>query len=213
MPESTLLGARVSVTMPGGDRCPPISSRRRGRGEEKANRFPPPTAKRPLGARSAARCGALQSLYLLLALPIVLILFLAVIEFGFVLLVRQTIGAAAQEGVRVASRGGTTADVLAAVNQVLAMHQVLIVPTTADANVVIEASALPPEEITSFPCTPIGPPLSPDIPEHRVTVCVSLSPSVNDSAWQGGTLPDLLVQWGFSLTGQVCTSSALAPTE
>lgn len=159
------------------------------------------------------RRGALQSVQFLLAFPLALFLFLAVIEFGFVLLVNQTVCAAAQDGVAVASRGATTAEVLAAVNHVLAMHNLNITAATTDANVVIEYSGSPSVSITAVPCTPVGPALPVSPAESRVTVCLSMRPAGGMSAWQGGTLPDLLANWGFALTGRSYLSSALAPLE
>ncbi len=154
-----------------------------------------------------------MTLQFVLAFPLVLILFLAVIEFGFVLLVQQTISAAAQEGARVAARGAVAADVLAAVNEVLSIHNLSISAATTDANVVIEQSNAAATTITGYPCTPVGPALPVAPIEDRVTVCVKLKPDGATSVWQGGTLPDLLAGWGFPLNLQTYTCSALAMHE
>lgn len=155
----------------------------------------------------------MQTIQFLLAFPLLLMLFLGVIEFGFILLVEQTASAAAQEGVRIAARGGTSTQILAAVNQVLSIHTLVITSNTVDANLVIEQSGTAPVMTTSFACTPIGPTLATTPSENRVTVCLALSRSGTPSVWQGGTLPNLLTLWGFGLSGRTYTSSAFAPAE
>ena len=155
----------------------------------------------------------LQTIQFVLAFPLVLVLFFAIIEFGFILIVQQTATAAAQEGARVAARGATAEQVLAAVNQFLAVHTLVIASTTVDANVVIEQSGAIPVEITSFACTPIGPALNPAPGEVRVTVSLALTRLGDPSVWQGGTLPNLLTLWGFGLSERTYTTSAFAPVE
>jgi Flp pilus assembly protein TadG len=56
---------------------------------------------------------------LLFALPIALIVFLAMIEFCQLLMVQQQMTAASREGARVAALGGTAAEAEAAARQVL----------------------------------------------------------------------------------------------
>lgn len=163
--------------------------------------------------RHRNRRRGVYAIQLLLALPLVLILFLAVIEFGFILLVEQTVTAASQQGARAAAGGGNMVQVLAAVNEVLALHDIIIAAATTDANVVIEQSGSPTITVSGFACTPVGPALPVAPIEHRVTVCLSLKPTGATSAWQSGALPDLLYNWGFALMSRVYTSSALAPTE
>ena len=149
----------------------------------------------------------------LFVLPLLLILLFAVIEFGFILQVQQTLTAAAEAGVRVAARGGTTNDVVDAINGVLAIHNLEIASTTTDAAIRIEASGGAPVDITAIVCESPGPALPVAPLEHRVTVCLALRPTGAASAWQKGVLPDLLASWGFALADHMLIAGALAPTE
>ncbi len=69
----------------------------------------------PTSKRSPGRKGGILALELLFALPVVLALLLAMIEFSTLLVARQQLLAASREGARVAAQGGTADDVAAAV--------------------------------------------------------------------------------------------------
>ncbi len=155
-----------------------------------------------------------QSIQLLFVIPLLLALLYAIIEFGLLLQIENTITTAAQEGVRVAARGGTTTDVLTAINNTLALHQMLIDASTTDADVRIETSGMSDVTINgSLPASGSGPPLALSPTETRVTIEVLLRPSGASSVWQSQTLPDLLVTWGFTLVGRSFTASSMAPVE
>ncbi len=155
-----------------------------------------------------------QSIQLLFIIPLLLTLLFAIIEFGLLLQIENTISTAAQEGVRVAARGGDTTAVLAAINNTLALHQMLINSSTTDADVRIETSGMSDVVINgSVPASISAPALALSPTETRVTIEVSLRPSGSSSVWQSQTLPDLLVNWGFTLVGRSYTAGAMAPVE
>ncbi len=147
------------------------------------------------------------TLEVILCLPVLIIATLAALEFGVVLVVQQAITAAAIEGAREAGRGSTPNKVAAAVDTILAVHNIAgATAGTPDARVQVEVgtnSAAVGD--TSIPCTPTGP-ATLGSGEVRVTVCVRMTDGDRP-------VPDWLGYFGFSLTGKTYQISALAALE
>jgi Flp pilus assembly protein TadG len=149
-------------------------------------------------------------------LPPLLILFLAVLEFGIAILTQQAVTSASLEGVRTAAReNATTNGVAADVLQFLAVHEVSFNTTGTnvvdDARVVIEVGAAGPVGLagergnTTLPCTPNGGALASN--QVRVTVCVRMTNGVNQP------VPDWLSTFGFSTVGRNIEVSSLTTFE
>ena len=113
----------------------------------------------------------MQTLEVVLVLPILLILFLASLQFGIVMVVQQAVGHAATVGAREAGKGADVGEVACVVNQMLSPHA-LTVPYNA--SVVLEDPDETPnvQRTGTIVCDPPpGPSLAMD--EVRVTVCVN----------------------------------------
>jgi Flp pilus assembly protein TadG len=155
-----------------------------------------------------------QTVEIIVALPIVFIATLAVFEFGMLFLFQQAVGAATIEGVRDAAKGGSLASVQAVVNQFLQPYGINIQAGSSDANIRLETGT-PATNATlnGNTCLPSGP-ASVLADEVRVTVCLRLVPTGGTSAW--GTndgVPNWLSKYGFSLSSHRFEVSALAKTE
>jgi Flp pilus assembly protein TadG len=110
------------------------------------------------------------TLEVILVLPILLIVFLAALQFGILMVVQQAVAHAATVGAREAAKGADIDEVACVVNQMLSPHA-LTVP--CNASVVLEDPAGTPTQQRrgSTTCNPPpGPTLDSD--EVRVTVCV-----------------------------------------
>ncbi|QDV49474.1 TadE/TadG family type IV pilus assembly protein [Gimesia fumaroli] len=168
----------------------------------------------PVGARR--RTGSVI-LEFILAFPIILILSLAIIEFGFFALLQQTTTAATIEGSREAAQvGSTSLTVGNLIQEYLAINSLTLIvapaaPGAGDVLVVIQEGGDLPAQTTSLgnssiPCTPVGPAPSPA--EVKVTVCLNLTDT-------NGTfpLPNLLSSFGFTLSGKQLEISAMTGLE
>jgi Flp pilus assembly protein TadG len=112
----------------------------------------------------------MQTLEVVLVLPILLILFLASLQFGILMVVQQAVGHAATVGAREAGKGADVDEVACVVNQMLSPHA-LTVPSNA--SVTLEDPDATPgiRRRGTLTCDPPpGPSLDSD--EVRVTVCV-----------------------------------------
>lgn len=139
----------------------------------------------------------------LLAFPILFITTLAIFEFGILVLVQQTLTAAATEGAREAAKiGASTNETATVVDEILSVHQIAFDPTatnaTDGARLIIEygppLSTTAERGNTSIPCSPIGP--APGTDEVRVTLCVTATDATGCQP-----VPDWLSSFGFSLSG------------
>ncbi len=115
----------------------------------------------------------MQTLEVVLVLPILLLVSLAVFQFGILVLVQQSVTHAATVSAREAGKGANVVEVAAAVETVLRPHCLTVGPGVA---VVLEDPlALPPVQkrgvLTCNP--PAAPP--PRADEVRTTVCVNLT--------------------------------------
>lgn len=156
------------------------------------------TRHRPRGLRAGARRRGSQTVELILVLPLLLIVSLAIFQFGVLMVVHQAVSHAATVAAREAGKGATVQDLECVVNEVLSPHGITIGDR---ASVLLEdPQAAPPiESKGNLTCTaPATPPL--DSGEVRVTVCVSTScrPFINP-----------LASLGFNLAGRTLSVSAV----
>lgn len=153
----------------------------------------------------------------ILAFPIILILSLAIIEFGFFSLLQQTITASAIEGSREAAKvGATTTSVGNLIQQYMAINSLNLdvgaqpaAPGQGDVLVVIEdGSGILTQTIgnSDIPCSPVGP--APALTEIKVTVCLNLTDTNGTTP-----IPDLLSTFGFTLSGKQLEISAMTGLE
>lgn len=182
--------------------------------------------RRITSSRSTRRRGV-ESVEVMVALPVLVIVTLAIFQFGILMLIYQAVVTATVEGAREAGKGGNINAVATVINQILVPHGVVVSSTSTDANIVVEQSQLwidpmqppPPPIVTMLntnPCyPPTGVPLSTAHLETRVTFSLSLVPTGGvNSAWgtrQG--VPNWLSVFGFSLAGKRFEVSSLVRTE
>ncbi|WP_417390077.1 TadE/TadG family type IV pilus assembly protein [Gimesia sp.] len=153
----------------------------------------------------------------ILAFPLILIISLAIIQFGFFALLQQTITAATIEGTRKAAQVGATTDAIGnliqdyvAINSLtLDVAQQPAAPGAGDVLVTIEdGSGTLTQTIgnSDIPCTPVGP--SPGVSEIKVTICLNLTDTNGTSP-----IPNLLSSFGFTLSGKQLEISAMTGLE
>jgi Flp pilus assembly protein TadG len=133
-------------------------------------------------AVTSARRG-IVAVEMLLALPLVLGLSLAVVEFSLLLTAQQELIAASREGARVASQGGAQTDVVQAAQQVLTGN-------------------LSSASITAVLTDSMGQPLASGQP---VSVLVSIPANQ--------AVPDLLAFVGFSIAGDTIAGQTVMRKE
>lgn len=156
----------------------------------------------------------------ILAFPIILMLSLAIIEFGFYALVQQTVTVATIEGARKAAQvGATIDDVGDLIQEIVAVNSLTLTvapasPGSGDVLVMIDdGSDVLDGSLgnSDIPCSPDGPGPSDGSTwptEIKVTVCVNLTDT-------NGTfpVPDLLSSFGFSFSGKQLEISAMTVLE
>ena len=149
----------------------------------------------------AHRRRAAVTLEAILCIPVLVIAFFAVVEFGMILMVHSTITAAAVRGARESAKGRPLSDVQTAIDAVLAVHPGL--GPTGLANLRIERNSAPtfPVGSTCVPSSNILP-LDPD--ETRVTICFPL---------QSGPVVNFLGQLGFDTSSLNYNITAIAVLE
>ena len=150
----------------------------------------------------------------ILVLPPLLILVVAVLEFGIAMQVLQAVTVASLEGARAAAReNATTNSVAERVSEFLAVHDIAFSTTatnTSDAvRVVVEGTTVSGERgNTSIPCTANGAVLLP-ANQVRVTVCIQMTdPSLSDRP-----VPDWLSSFGFTTANRQIEVSSIAIME
>jgi Flp pilus assembly protein TadG len=139
---------------------------------------------KPRTTTAVRRTGSTLAAELLFALPLVLVVVLATIEFSTLLLVRQQLQAASREGARVAALGGDATQVEAAVRNFLGTGNL--------------AGA----QVTSVLTDDLGQP-SPSGAPVAVTVSLPTTQAV----------PDLLALTGFSLANDVTVAQTVMRKE
>lgn len=165
-------------------------------------------------ARTGRRTGSVM-LEFILAFPLVLMVSLAILLFGFFALLQQTITIAAIEGSREAAQVGATTDSVGnLIQQYTALNSLdftalAAAPGAGDVLVMIEdGSGALTQDLgnSSIPCTPVGPP--PGATEIKVTICLNLTDT-------SGTfpIPNLLSSFGFTLSGKQLEISAMTSLE
>ncbi len=124
------------------------------------------------------------SLEALLLIPVFLCVLFAVVEFGLMLASQTLIKSAAAQAAQVAALGGSDADILIKVADVLGMPRFAAPSLT----VVATINSDPPVTLSPVPSGPYTPPMNVG---DTVQICIT----VTASDW----LPDLLACCGFSL--------------
>lgn len=162
---------------------------------------------------SRARRSGVQTVEMIIALPVLFIASLAVLQFGILFIFQQGITTAAIEGAREASEGGTLTTVQTVVNNFLQPYGISIQAGSTDANIRLEIDTTTNTTLNGNTCYAIGPsPLLSN--EVRVTVCVSLVPSGGSSAWGAHDgVPNWLSKYGLSFAGKRFEISSIAKKE
>ncbi|NMC20585.1 MAG: pilus assembly protein [Thermogutta sp.] len=151
--------------------------------------------------RRRLRGGSL-TLEAVLILPVLVLTFLAVIQFGILMLVEQTVVHAATVAAREAAKGADVEAAVLAAHSVLGLHGLSVGP--AMTLVLEDPLADTPAQVRGdLPCDISGLPAL-TAGEVRVTLCVSLShrPFLNG-----------LRYWAVDFTGRKFTVSAVADRE
>jgi Flp pilus assembly protein TadG len=159
---------------------------------------------------SARRRRGAVTLEFIIALPILVIVTLALVQYGVLLLVQQAVTHAATIGAREAAKGADVVATAASVSNVLSgTHGITISDTAGSgAKVLLESSdnlAIVTETEFGDPdltCNPPAPALGAN--EVRVTVCLSLTSK---------PLLNVLAAYGLSFSGKRFEISALAKKE
>ncbi|MFK7776664.1 MAG: TadE/TadG family type IV pilus assembly protein [Gimesia sp.] len=167
--------------------------------------------------QSTSRSGSVM-LEFILAFPLILIVSLAIIQFGFFALLQQSITAAVIEGSREAAKvGATTTSVGNLIQEYVDLNSSLILDvaqqpaSSGQGNVLVsieDGSGVLTQTIgnSDIPCTPVGP--SPSVSEIKVTICLNLT-NTNGTA----PIPNLLSSFGFSFAGKQLEVSAMTGLE
>lgn len=153
----------------------------------------------------------------ILAFPLILIISLAIVQFGFFALLQQTVTVATIEGSRHAAQAGsTTGSVGNLIQQYVAINSLNLVVTSpatpGSGNVLVTIETGPPASSTvtignsDIPCTPVGP--APANAEVKVTVCTNLTDTNGETP-----IPNLLSSFGFTLSGKQLEISAMTGLE
>ena len=127
---------------------------------------------RPLRLGGRSRRRGMQTLEVVLVLPILLLVSLAIFQFGILVLVQQSVAHAATVTAREAGKGADVDELVLVADEILGPHCITI---GADAAVVLEdlAADQPIEYRGSLECNPrVEPPIYAD--EVRTTLCVDL---------------------------------------
>ena len=150
------------------------------------------------GARRRARRGV-ETLQLIIALPLLVIALFAAIQYGVVMIVLGAVTHAATVGARETGKHVDDATVVQVVDSVLSVHGIAIGP---NATVVVERFGEPTFVQGGVPCNPTGPAIGPD--DVRVTVCVDLTTP---------PLLNCLTIYGLDFTGRRLEVSAVSTVE
>jgi hypothetical protein len=128
---------------------------------------------RPARTGRSARRDGLQTLELVLVLPILMLVSIALFQFAVLMLVEQAVTHAATAGAREAGKGADADELVDVVEAILAPHAIKIGP---HASLTLEdPTASPPiDQRGSLACPPPSTPLL-DSDEVRVTVCLDLT--------------------------------------
>ena len=133
----------------------------------------PPERTRPARTGRFRRRHGLQTLELVLVLPILMLVTIGVFQFAVLMLVQQAVTHAATVGAREAGKGADVEELVDVVEAILAPHDIKIGP---HASVTLEdpTATSPVEQRGSLACPPPSTP-SLDSDEVRVTVCLDLT--------------------------------------
>mgnify|MGYP002624641113 CR=1 FL=1 len=142
-----------------------------------------------------------------LALPLLVLITLAAVQFGQAVVVEQAIGAAADEAAREAAKAANPQEMQTLVNQMLASVS-LVADTGSGVRVDVQYAVGIEyhfgDDSLGTPDAPMfsqGPANSPDVNEVRVTIRANFKYT---------KVPDMLGYFGLSFQNRRCESSALA---
>lgn len=128
------------------------------------------TARAARRTRHARRRSGVETLQLIIALPLLLIVLFAAFQYGVLVLVQGTVTHAATVGAREAGKGVSTPVLVNVVNDVLSLNGITV---PADATLIVERPGMPTDTVGP-PCPPpVAPVLGPD--DVRVTICLDLT--------------------------------------
>ncbi len=146
-----------------------------------------------------------MTLEAILGLILLVVLFVAVLQFGIAGTVRNAISHSATVAAREAAKGAQVGELQSVVEAVLAPHQLVLGPSAA---IVLEDPGAPlvADQIQRAGLLPCNPPVSPALTmqDVRVTVCVRL----NTPPFINGLAP-----FGIDISNQVITASAVMRKE
>jgi hypothetical protein len=121
-------------------------------------------------ARKGRRRSGVETLQLIIALPLLVIVLFAAFQYGVLVLIQGTVTHAATVGAREAGKGVSTPILVNVVNNVLSLNGIMV---PADATLIVERPGVPTDTVGP-PCPPpAAPVLGPD--DVRVTICVDLT--------------------------------------
>lgn len=156
-----------------------------------------------------------QTLELVVAIPVLLVVTLAIIEFGFLLALEESVVMAATEATREVTKiPGASLDMrrdvaVATANRFLAPHQVQIVVSgiqeTSNLRIDIQGDTRTANALVCNPKTGSPALLANEV---RVTVCVRPTNAANLRP-----VPNWLRNLGFNLAGREVTASLVMPNE
>ena len=139
-------------------------------------------------------------------LPILILFTIAIVQYGTLLVTKQTIAASCAKAARTAARGGELQDVRLTVAKVLATNK-MGVSDSGDVAIVVERHGKPPETAGN-PQVAYQPRAADVQPgEVRVTVCV------RRGRFAGRRIPNWLGVLGHSFTPRRLQCSSLAAVE
>jgi len=168
--------------------------------------FNPPSGRveNPSYEKDARR--GISSLQVVFILPILILFTIAIVQYGTLLVTKQTIAASCAKAARTAARGGELQDVRLTVAKVLATNK-MGVSDSGDVAIVVERHGKPPETAGN-PQVAYQPRAADVQPgEVRVTVCV------RRGRFAGRRIPNWLGVLGHSFTPRRLQCSSLAAVE
>jgi len=156
--------------------------------------------------RSTRRRSGVTSLQVVFLLPLLILFTIAIVQFGILLVAKQTLVAASTKGVRTAARGGELKDVQRTVARVLGTNR-MDISRDGDVVILLEQHGHRPQVAgnQNIECRPQGPELRRG--EVRVTVCL------RQGGRAGRHLPNWLGSVGLHLSPSHLRCSSLAVAE
>ncbi len=155
--------------------------------------------------RKARSRRGVETLELILVLPVLVILIVFCVQFAMVAIFQSAVTHAASVGAREAGKGADLDTIVDAVQQIVGVNCITISDVNGSGTkVVLEDAGSPTEEFGDalLVCTPPGNALEPT--QVRVTVCVDLSAT---------PFCDALAAWGVTFAGRDLKASSFVVKE